>query len=137
MLEKSKGIPSAKGYYVAGSGERFRYDSMTELAMMMHLDTCDVAWRKNTRLRIPYVFEGTERNYVPDFLVDGNRYLPPLIMEIKGREEPEVESKSEAAKEYCRKNGMSYSLVPYANVRKLVDWDEVKRYHDEHKGAKR
>jgi len=61
-LQKNKGIPSKKGYYTSTiSNNIFRYDSMTELAAMMIFDREKRNWIKNTKLRIPYIFEGKKR----------------------------------------------------------------------------
>jgi hypothetical protein len=134
MLEKRKGIPSYKGYYTAKSKTTFRYDSMCELAVMMYLDKCNFGWEKNTTLRIPYVFEGKNRNYIPDFVIDGNEFFPALILEIKGsNDKPELPFKSEAAEKYCKENNMSFSLLPYARVRRLINWNKVQEYHNKNK----
>lgn len=59
-------------------------------------------WVKNERLGfvVPYRRDGVFRRYFPDFLVvlqDGER----LIIETKGRESPDVEIKSAAARRWC------------------------------------
>jgi type III restriction enzyme len=59
-------------------------------------------WVKNERLGfvIPYRREGIQRRYFPDFIVQlaGGENL---IVETKGREEPDVEIKAIAAKRWC------------------------------------
>jgi hypothetical protein len=128
-LEKRKGIPSLKGYYIAKSGEKFRYDSMSELAIMMHLDNKKMKWIKNTKLRIPYLFENKNRNYIPDFIVNYIDF-PSMIMEIKGsNDKPELPLKFEAAKKYCKENNMTFVVVSYKDVKELIDWNKVKEYH--------
>lgn len=125
-LEKRKGIPSSKGYYTAKSGVTFRYDSMSELAMMMHLDEIGADWIKNTKLRIPYLFEGKERNYIPDFIIDSI-----TISEIKGsNDKPELPFKVKAAIEYCKKHGLVYELITYDKVKSFIDWNLVREYHN-------
>jgi hypothetical protein len=140
MLEKRKGIPSLKGYYTAKSGEIFHYDSMTELAMMMYFDKMvgnNSKWCKNTKLRIPYTFEGKDRKYIPDFIVYtlyGGEYIPFMIYEIKGsNDKPELPFKCIAAEVYCNKNDIEFVLLPYAKVREMVDWNKVREYHYEYK----
>jgi hypothetical protein len=129
-LEKRKGIPAKKGYYIKKTGERIRYDSMTELAMMMYLDTGGTEWKKNTTLRIPYEFEGKQRKYIPDFILEADKFTPAVIIEIKGsNDKPELPYKIEAAYEYCKHNRMMFSLMPYDEVRKLIDWKLVQEYH--------
>jgi hypothetical protein len=131
MLEKRKGIPSFKGYYKAKSGETFHYDSMSELSVMLFLDEKDIIkWRKNTTLRIPYLFENKERKYIPDFILEGSKFFPAAILEIKGsNDKPELPFKIEAAKNYCKEHEMEFSLLPYDEVRKLIDWNKVREYH--------
>ena len=127
-LQKRKGIPSLKGYYNAKSGIKYRYDSMTELATMMILDRKNKSWIKNTKLRIPYIFEGKNRKYIPDFIVNSI-----IVMEIKGsNDKPELPFKCEAAKEYCKENNMKFLLIGYDEIRKLIDWNLVKKYHNEY-----
>ena len=139
MLEKRKGIPSLKGYYTAKSGEVYRYDSMTELAMMMYFDKTvgdNSKWCKNTKLRIPYIFEDKDRKYIPDFIVStlyGDEFIPFMIYEIKGsNDKPELPFKCKAAEEYCKEHGIEFVLQPYAQVREMVDWNKVKEYHYQH-----
>jgi len=132
MLEKRKGIPSCKGYYDSKSGIKYHYDSMTELAMMMYMDDNDLKWEKNTKFRIPYLFEGKQRNYIPDFFID--EVDRRIILEIKGSDDkPELPFKCKAAKKYCEENEMYFQLMPYALVRELVNWNKVKEYHNAHK----
>lgn len=132
MLEKRKGIPAKKGYYTSKDGVKSRYDSMTELAMMMYFDKNNYAWKKNTSLRIPYLFEGKERKYIPDFLVETNgRNIPRMMVEIKGsNDKPELPFKCEAAEKYCFEHTMFYVLISYEQIREAVDWKEVQDYHN-------
>jgi len=128
-LQKYRGIPSCKGNYISKSGEIFRYDSMTELATMMILDRNEKQWKKNTKIRIPYVFENKNRKYIPDFLV-----LPNLIIEIKGsNDKPEIEAKCKAAVEFCKKLGLVYAFIPYDVIRNDINWNLVKEYHSKNK----
>jgi type III restriction enzyme len=61
-----------------------------------------VAWVKNDHLAftIPYVHKGLMRSYFPDFIVkySGNRYL---LLEIKGKEREQDQTKWESAKMWC------------------------------------
>lgn len=128
-LQRRKGIPSIKGYYLAKSGKRFHYDSMTELAEMLILDKNNQKWIKNTSLRIPYIFESKNRKYIPDFIVNEN-----LILEIKGsNDKPELPYKCEAAIKYCKENNMKFKLISYDEIKKSIDWSEVRKYHNENK----
>lgn len=130
MLEKRKGIPAKKGYYIDKKGERVRYDSMTELAMMMWFDETGRPWRKNAKLRIPYVFEGKQRNYIPDFIKEAEPFEEGYILEIKGsNDKPELPFKIKAAEKYCKEQGIEFRLLSYDAVRILIDWKLVQEYH--------
>ena len=130
MLEKRKGIPAKKGYFTTKSTQVVRYDSMTELAMMMYFETTPLRWQKNTKLRIPYVFEGKNRNYIPDFIITARKDAPAQLLEIKGsNDKPELPFKCAAAEEYCKKCGMEFKLIPYDEVRNFIDWKLVQEYH--------
>jgi hypothetical protein len=132
MLEKRKGIPSFKGKYVSKHNEMFRYDSLSELAMMLYLDnvaTNVLKWHKNTKLRIPYVYEGKERKYIPDFIVEFKEVTK--IIEIKGSDDkPELRYKIMAGNKYCLEHNIQYELIAWDKVKTLVDWTSVKTYHN-------
>ena len=125
-LQKRKGITSYKGYYKSKiSNSIFHYDSMTELAMMIYYDNSNINWIKNTKLRIPYIFENKKRNYIPDFILSNVK-----IIEIKGsNDKPELPFKCDAAINYCQNNNMVFELISYDDVKKLIDWNIVKTYH--------
>ena len=130
MLEKRKGIPSCKGYYTSKIGKIFHYDSMTELALMMHMDEFNGKWEKNINLKIPYLFENKQRKYIPDFIIESSKFFNECILEIKGsNDKPELPFKCEAAEKYCKEHNLSFVLLSYENVRNLVDWNKVKEYH--------
>jgi hypothetical protein len=125
-LQKRKGIPSCKGYYISKVSDiRYHYDSMTELASMMIFDRKELKWIKNTKLRISYVFEKKQRKYIPDFIIDNH-----IIIEIKGsNDKPELPFKIEAARKYCMMNNMSYELISYDEIKQQIDWNIPKKYH--------
>ncbi len=61
-----------------------------------------VAWVKNDHLAftIPYVHKGLMRSYFPDFVIkyNGNKYL---LLEIKGKEREQDQTKWDSAKLWC------------------------------------
>ena len=61
-----------------------------------------VAWVKNDHLAftIPYIHKGLMRSYFPDFVIkyEGNKYL---LLEIKGKEREQDQTKWESAKLWC------------------------------------
>lgn len=126
ILEKRKGIPSFKGYYTSKiSNKAFYYMSLTELAAMMIFDNKKFNWEKNSKLRIPYVFNNKERKYIPDFIVN---FIE--IIEIKGSADTaELPFKIQAAKNYCKIHNMKYSIVSYEEIRTQINWVFVKEYH--------
>ena len=92
------------------------YDSDMERAMMARLDKDpDVAkWQKRHGISIPWIdHQGRKCNYRPDFLVeyaDGRK----LLIEVKNPalfDSPSVLRKESAAREWCRRRGMTYELA--------------------------
>ena len=61
-----------------------------------------VAWVKNDHLAftIPYIHKGLMRSYFPDFVIKykGNKYL---LLEIKGKEREQDQTKCDSAKLWC------------------------------------
>lgn len=110
---------SKRGVYEAPAKSPYsfeRYDSDLERRMMVELEADPVVakWQKRHDISIPWIDEnGRERRYRPDFLVeytDGRK----IIIEIKGADmvdSPSVLRKQSAAREWCRKRGMSYELT--------------------------
>ena len=93
-----------------------RYDSSWELQYMKKLekDKTVAKWTKNHGITIQYVTEaGNVRGYRPDFLIeriDGAKELH----EVKGGQylnNPDTLRKHEAARNWCRKRGMSFVVI--------------------------
>lgn len=96
---------------------------------MMILDKKRYNWYKNIRLKIPYIFEGKKRNYIPDFIVN-DKY----ILEVKGsNDKPELPFKFKSAKTYVHDNDMKFHVISYNTIRKHIDWNKVKNYHKNNK----
>ena len=102
--------PSKSAYSVE------RYDSSWELQYMRRLekDKTIAKWTKNHGVTIQYVTEaGNVRGYRPDFLIerlDGAKELH----EVKGGQylqNPDTQRKHEAARNWCRKRGMSFVVI--------------------------
>jgi hypothetical protein len=72
----------------------------------MHLLDADPqveSWSKNHGIRIPYLDDGNQRNYVPDFLIMENG--KSVVEEIKGYEKPSrLCAKLVALEEYGKAN---------------------------------
>lgn len=79
---------------------------------MLDSDTAVVSW-EHEPLRIPYMHEGSLRNYVPDFLithVDGRK----ILVEVKPDSlamTPQNVAKLAAAVSWCESNGIELSVV--------------------------
>lgn len=93
-----------------------RYDSDMERRMMTRLDADAevIRWQKRHSVTIPWIDpNGARRSYHPDFLVeyaDGRK----AILEVKNPmlfDSPAVLRKENAAREWCRKRGMTYVLA--------------------------
>lgn len=59
---------------------------------------------------IPYVWQGKERTYYPDFLLElktGEKF----VVEIKGKERKRDLAKYMAAERYCRNHGMEFAII--------------------------
>jgi hypothetical protein len=68
-------------------------------------------------LSIPYVYNGEEHRYIPDFLVKD------FLIEIKPKrlqERSDVLAKKEAAEQYCLHNGLKYRMVDYGELVRFV-----------------
>lgn len=106
------------------------YDSDWELKMVKALENSPrvLAYVKNHRLRfeVPYLFQGIQRLYRPDFIAKINDGLPDsslnLVIEVKGK-------RDEAAVE--KANTMKAFWVPGINhLKKFGRWDFVE-FHGE------
>lgn len=101
-----------KSYYVSKkSNIQFHADSILELARMMELDNnMNVkSWTKYHKIRIPYLYENIQYQYVPDFLIEYNSG-EILIEEVKGRILPRDIEKQNACKIYCQLNNYEYRM---------------------------
>ncbi len=111
--------------YGTGSGWQGWYKgwffrSLLELSYMVNvIEAKDLEWEsaETKKFMIPYVNnEGIERNYFPDFFLEGIR-----LVEIKPKWQHlsiEVQLKKEAAEEYCLERGWQYELIYPDNLTK-------------------
>lgn len=86
------------GWYLAKNGEKYYYASSYELNAMKFFDKSKnvLEWTNKHKIRIKYIFNGTNRYYLPDFLVklaNGTEY----IIEMKGWETERVKVKTKFA----------------------------------------
>lgn len=91
------------------------YDSALEREYMVELerDSAVKSWTKKHGTKIPYMFFGFKRHYLPDFLIeyqDGSKELHetkglPLLFLVS------TKLKGESAEEYCKKQGWKYKKI--------------------------
>lgn len=103
----SSGPRGIHGYYTSKkTGKVEHHDSIWEL-LRMHLLDADPfvkSWTKQHGIRIPYLDNENQRNYIPDFLVIENDQL--VVEEIKGYENPaRLQAKLAALEEYGKSSG--------------------------------
>jgi hypothetical protein len=97
------------------------YDSELELVRMKMLDN-DIEvihWTKKHGIRIPYVYKGITKNYVPDFLItneDGTKTLE----ETKGYDS-KAKLKKKALKKYCKDNEFTYSWIEQNDLKEYKE----------------
>lgn len=108
-----------KGYYFSiKSGIQEFYESSYELKRMIELDEDEnvISWTKKHKIRIPYLFDNKNKNYVPDFLIEYENFK--ILEEIKGwvKNRKELQTKCQAGKVYCDNNNLiwkiNFSFIP-------------------------
>lgn len=111
MYGKPSPVGSGNGW--AGWYKGWFFRSLRELSYVI-----DVVERNNHKwvsaeqifLCIPYTdFDGTHRNYIPDFVLDGR-----IIIEVKPKQLMDTPSnilKQKAAYAFCKKNGFEYRII--------------------------
>lgn len=108
---KHKANNFKKGWYFSEKmKEKFWYDSSWEYLRMQILDIDEnvISWTKRHGIRIQYKDKNIIRNYIPDFLINGN-----TIEEIKGNfnNKKNLKLKIKALKKYCKIHNFKYNLV--------------------------
>lgn len=90
----------------------FRSSFESAYARLLDDDQEIVSW-EHEPMRIPYVFEGSVRNYVPDFFVthiDGSKFLVEVKPALLTETEINV-TKRLAAESWCRTNNVCYLTI--------------------------
>jgi hypothetical protein len=101
-----------KAYYISTkSNTQFHADSILELARMIELDNDEnvKSWSKYHKIRIPYIYENIQYQYVPDFLIEYKTGVI-VIEEVKGRIIKRDIEKKTACEAYCRYNNYQYRM---------------------------
>jgi hypothetical protein len=116
-----------KAYYVSiKSNIQFHADSILELARMIELDNdIDViSWTKYHGIKIPYIFEDKNYNYVPDFLIEF-KSGEKMIEETKGRIIPRDIEKQRACKIFCESNNYRYRMFMGSDLNDLSSYKRL------------
>ena len=96
-----------KSWFVSNkTNERVRCDSTLEKFRMMQLDNDPNVrnWTKQHGIKIPYVFDGSVKHYVPDFLII-TITDEKILEEVKGYD-VKAREKLEALLKYCAENDL-------------------------------
>ena len=57
------------------------FDSEAELRLAKYMDSKELTWTKNKKIKFPYIIDGKARNYVPDFYLTDHK----VWIEVKGK----------------------------------------------------
>jgi len=95
------------GWFTTWRGDTILFRSLLELSVFEYLDKQQKEF-SIPKIRIPYVFGGKERTYIPDLVIERT------VFEIKpkklvGREDNQA--KFQAAKEFCLKYSLRFDLI--------------------------
>jgi len=116
-----------KAYYVSTkSNTQFHADSILELARMIELDNDInvISWTKHHGIRIPYIFEGKNHNYVPDFLIEF-KSGEKMIEEVKGRIDPIDIEKEKRAIAFCEEKDYTYRMIMGKDLSDLANYKRL------------
>lgn len=106
------------------------------MTYMVTNDEHGVQWTTAEHIKIKYVnWDGAERTYCPDFLVENNRLVE--IKPIRLRSSKLVQLKQKAAEAYCASRGLVYEIIDPGvlsdeKVKALYDSGDV-RFTDRYK----
>lgn len=112
------GMAWSRGKYTSTkTNQTCYYRSSWELRHMQDLDRDDsISWWEHEPMRIPYVFEGKERNYVPDFIVryaDGRKEMQEVGRKTVKEGLPRNQAKIESARLFCESRGWTFRVVSF------------------------
>ncbi len=133
---RKKKISFAEGNFISkkNGGASMHYRSGWELKVYKILEEMhEVMNYRVEPFSIPYFFEGKERNYIPDLLVnfvDGTRKL----FEIKPRNQlgvEQIKAKKLAAEQYCLARGISYEMITEITIEKLTREVNNRKFNSE------
>jgi hypothetical protein len=99
------------GKYTSKNNEIFMYSSSYELESMELFDLSNLikTWTNKHGIRVKYFYNGINRHYVPDFLVEFNNGLS-YIIEMKGWNTEEVDVKEYYTKQIYKNYKIFYTI---------------------------
>jgi hypothetical protein len=123
MFGKPSPSGSGKGY--SGWYKQWYFRSLMELTFIIRvIERYNLKWElgEQKKYTVPYIFNGAERTYRPDFVIEGK-----YMVEIKPRamkKNEEVKAKAASAETFCKKRGMKYKLftgtiLPYMKIKAM------------------
>jgi hypothetical protein len=121
-----KPAPQGSGNGWSGWYDGWYFRSLKELSYA-HIHLRDKKWMSAEKagIKITYIdWKGSNRTYVPDFLVEGT-----ILVEIKPKrlhKTPAVQSKAVAARSFCEKVGFTYELIDF----ELLPTSDIIGLHD-------
>jgi len=116
-IPKFFGDKTDKFSYV-GRYKNWKFRSLMELSFILDNENKNIVSAEN--IKIPYVIKNKNRNYHPDFLLDGR-----ILIEIKpecNQKRQNVLIKSEAAKIFCKNIGWEYKIISWS-----IDKNKIKK----------
>lgn len=121
MIRTNSSWRSKRGWYTSTkTGIKEYYHSSYELQRMQELDNDDevVNWTKKHGITISYHWKGSQRKYVPDFLIEFQDSTK-LLEEVKGyvNDRDQYDLKCSIATVYCQENDMTYRVNFMKQVR--------------------
>ena len=126
-----KPSPNGSGNGWSGWYNGWYFRSLLELSYMINvIEKNNSNWEsgEQEKYRISYVNPmGVSRNYYSDFIVD-NKFMVEC-KPTRLHNTPLIQSKTKAAIEFCKLNGLTYILI----CPKKLDVSEIKCYYDSNK----
>lgn len=116
--------------HVSGHYNGIPYASFLELSFILECEDRGIPIRGYNKEPIPYVFNGVERRYYPDFII-----FDAFVIEIKGNVFKKsggmscIETKEAAARKYLTKHGLRYRLFFQSKFLKH-NLPKAKRIHE-------
>lgn len=106
-----------------------RYYSLVEFAFLLWCEERDIKVKNYDGLGIKYVFQGQNKIYYPDYIVNDD-----TIVEVKGlgrwyeKHRKQIEAKNLALTSYCRSCNMKSRLVFNTDLGTIL-WKKAKKLH--------